>query len=97
MWDMLTERITRLSISPSWQEIEETRGKTMNVSSDFTKVVILLYQLTSQHSDCVNLTLANTKPHQHAHTNAHTSRAPQAWHAGTAHYYNAKLLVAKET
>lgn len=71
MWDMLTERITRLSISPSWQETEETRGKTMNVSSDFTKVVILLYQLTSKHSDCVNLTLANTKPHQHAHTQTH--------------------------
>lgn len=36
-----------------------------------------------------------TKPH--THTGTHTSRASPAWHAGPAHYYNAKLLVAKET
>lgn len=30
-------------------------------------------------------------------THTHTSRASLAWHAGPAHYYNAKLLVAKET
>lgn len=33
----------------------------------------------------------------HTYTHTCTSRASLAWHAGPAHYYNAKLLVAKET
>lgn len=49
--------------------------------------------------DITALWLRESHPWKHkaTPTRAHTSRASQAWHAGPAHYYNAKLLVAKET
>lgn len=79
-------------------------GNWRDAGKDDERIVRLYKSCHSALSvDITALWLRESHPCKHkatptrTHTNAHASRAPQAWHAGTAHYYNAKLLVAKET
>lgn len=63
------------------------------------------YSRSSRHVSLIDIK-PEVKPHSDVDhpckdkatlTHTHTSCASLVWHAGPAHYYNAKLLVAKET